>query len=326
MRAVRRSKSGILYKILSSLLYSFILASTAVAADLPFEGMMGFPSNKIKVDYSGFHEPNEPINQNRLGLRVPLLVGEKDNLSFSLRGSHLAVPRGVKIPGSDLIEVPESLSSLEAGLNYTRRLDDEKSIGGSFTYGSASDSLFATNDAIAVSANIFYSFPSEKNDRWIWALFYSNNSPNFRGLPIPAAAYFFKRSSVMGAVGVPFIFVRWTPVKEPWAFTLFDLLTIMKAEVSYGPPVAQVMMGFDWNQQTWHRHDVKDTDNKLYFDEKKVFLGARFLLARLALSEVQVGQSFDRSFYEGQGVGRKETGTAYLPSSWYASWSAKVEF
>ncbi|MDG0817615.1 hypothetical protein [Bdellovibrio svalbardensis] len=306
-------------------LTSLLVTQQVFAMDLPFDNMNGFPSNKIKIDYSGWTEPVEPMNFNRAGVQIPLYFSETDTLRMSVKGSHLSVPKGVHIPGSDLIEVPESLSSLEAGLQYTKKLEGEKTLGAGFSYGSASDSLFASKDSIAVSANVFYSLPSEKNDRWIWALFYSNNSPVFRG-PVPSVAYFFKRDKIMGAVGIPFVFLRWTPSEEPWAFTFFDLGTIVKTELSYGPPVAQAMVGFDWNQQTWLRYDVKNSDNKLYFDEKKVFVGTRFLLAKLVFTELQVGQAFDRSFYEGQGLGRKETGTAYIPSSWFAAWSAKIQF
>jgi len=266
------------------------------------------------------------MNFNRLGLLVPVLYDEHGSLSFSIRGSHLEVPKGILIPGSTLTEVPESLSSLEFGMQYTHKLEGNKTVGGGLSYGSASDRLFSNADSITLGANLFYSYPSENNDRWIWALFYSNNNPVFRNLPIPSVAYFFKRSTILGAVGLPFIYLRWTPIKDPWTFTLFDLATIVKAEAAYGPPLFQYFAGFDWNQQTWLRHDVQNTDNKLYFDEKKIFLGARFLVAKVVLTEVQVGQAFDRSFYEGQGLGRKETGTAFVPASWFAAWSAKIEF
>ncbi len=311
---------------LAAVFFALSYISEAQAADLPFDSMNGFPSNKIKIEYSGWTEPVEPMNFNRLNVQFPLYYSETDTVSMSLRGSHLEVSKGINIPGSDLIEVPESLSSVEAGVQYTKRLEGDKTIGGGISYGSASDSLFSTKESIAIGANIFYSFPSEKNDRWIWALFYSNNNPIFKDAPIPSVAYFFKRDTIMGAVGIPFIFLRWTPVQAPWTFTLFDLATIVKAEVSYGPQTSQYMLGFDWNQQTWLRHDVKDTNNKLYFDEKKIFVGTRFLVAKFIFTELQVGQAYDRSFYEGQGLGRKETGTAYIPSSWFAGWSAKIQF
>lgn len=303
-----------------------VSGAAQAAMDLPFDNFSGPLSNKIKLEYSGFTEPVEPKNFNSINGTVPVWSRDKDILTVSVKGSHLSVPKGINIPGSTLIEVPESLSSLEGGIQYKRSLEGERIIGGGVTYGSASDSLFSTKESIAISANLVYSFPSEKNDRWIWALFYSNNNPVFAGLPVPSVAYFFKRDTVMGAVGLPFIFLRWTPSAEPWAFTLFDLATIVKAEVSYGPPVSQYMMGFDWNQNTWLRHDVKDTDNKLYFDEKRVFVGSRFLLAKFVFTELQVGQAFDRSFYEAQGIGRKETGTAFIPASWYANWNFKVQF
>lgn len=298
----------------------------AFAVDLPFDSMNGFPSNKIKLEYSGFTEPVEPMNNNRFSAQIPLYYGPTDTWNMSLRGSNLTVPKGIDIPGSTLIEVPESLATAELGLQYTHKMDGERTIGGGLSYGSASDRMFSTNDSITVGANLFYSFPSENNDRWIWALFYTNNSPVFRNFPIPAVAYYFKRSTVLGAVGLPFIFLRYTPFEAPWAFTLFDVATIVKAEVSYGPPISSYFAGFDWNQQTWLRHDVQDTDNKLYFDEKKVFVGTRFLLAKIIFTELEVGQSFDRSFYEGQGLGKKETGTAFLPSSWFAAWNFKFEY
>lgn len=318
-------KSDFLKMNFCSALMVLILTQGASAADLPFANMNGFPANKISIDYSGFNEPVEPLNSHRLGIQIPLYYSDTDTLSTSLRSSHLAVPKGVSIPGSDLIEVPESLSSVEVGLQYTKKLDGDRTIGGGFSYGSASDSLFSTPESIAMGANLFYSFPSEKNDRWIWALFYSNNNPLFN-YPMPSVAYFFKRDTVMGAVGIPFVFLRWTPVAAPWTFTFFDVATIVKTEVSYGPPTSQYMLGFDWNQQTWLRHDVKDTNNKLFFDEKKIFVGSRFLLAKFIFTELQIGQAYDRSFYEGQGLGRQETGTAFLPSSWFMAWSAKVQF
>jgi len=38
-------------------IFALFMAFRAVALDLPFESMNGFPSNKIKLDYSGWTEP-----------------------------------------------------------------------------------------------------------------------------------------------------------------------------------------------------------------------------------------------------------------------------
>ena len=296
-----------------------LFVSEVFAQELPFDSMNGFPSPKTRIDYSGWTEPVETMNNNRAAIQFSLYHSEDQSLRMSLRGSHMSVPKGISIPGSSSIEVPESLSSADVGFTYTQKLSDNRTIGGGFSLGSASDELFSSKDSTTIGANFFYSFPSEQNDRWVWALFYSNNNPVFRDYPIPAVAYFYQRPTVMGAVGLPFIFVRWTPDIGPWAFTLFNVVTIVKAEAAYGPQFMQYFLGFDWNQQTWLRRNVQDTDNKLYYDEKKISLGTRFLLAKFVFTEIAVGQSFDRSFYEGQGLGREETVTAFVPTSWFAS-------
>jgi hypothetical protein len=61
-------------------------------------------------------------------------------------------------------------------------------------------------------------------------------------------------------------------------------------------------------------------------EEKKLFIGARTSLTETISGDVQVGQSFDRRFFEGKRFSDKDSGVASLEASWYLGTNLNFAF
>lgn len=70
-------------------------------------------------------------------------------------------------------------------------------------------------------------------------------------------------------------------------------LPIYKGERnSYSLSLAAGSLRFGWSQQSFLRHDREFTEDRLYVDEKKAFLGVRTPFAARLSAELQGGFAF----------------------------------
>jgi hypothetical protein len=58
--------------------------------------------------------------------------------------------------------------------------------------------------------------------------------------------------------------------------------------------------GFDWTNDRFLLADRENTDDRLFYYEKRLRTGAIIGLARQVYTEITVGYSFDRFYYEGE--------------------------
>ncbi|HXC61349.1 MAG TPA: hypothetical protein VNV63_01625 [Nitrospiria bacterium] len=292
-------------------------------------GILGLlPATTPTVSYGGWVTPEQGsrgVEYNRLTIQVPVYQDDKDTFSMSAGGTSLHFGEQHTLSGSG-IPVPEDLWKVEFGGSYSRKLEDDKLIGGRISFGSASDHPFADFDVITIGASAFYSWASTERSRWMLTILFSNNNPIINYVPIPGFIYMYWTPNFVGMFGFPFSSIVWTPL-EPWMFTLSVFGPTINSEIAYGnPKKIQFFTGFSWLQQSYLRENRPDPKDRLYFDEKRVPLGMRFPVAKALKSELSVGYAFDRSVYEGTRFGNKDDGAASLGNSWYAAWNLRLEF
>jgi hypothetical protein len=290
-------------------------------------GTLGLlPSPVPTLSYGGWITPQKvpsDILQQRVIAQVPLYYDDGDNLSLSLGGSNLHFGEAQTIPMSG-VEIPVDLWRVDVGANYSRKLDDDKILGGRVSVGSASDHPFSKFDVVTVGASAFYSWATSERSRWMVTLFFSNNNPIANYIPIPGFAYIYRTDTFTGIFGLPFSSIVWRPV-TPWMFTFAFFGPTINSEAAYGDPkTAQAFLGFSWQQQSYLREDRPDVRDRLYYDEKHAPVGVRFPLLKGVLTELSLGYSFDRFAYEGTHFHDRSSGAASLGSSWYAAWNFKA--
>ena len=265
-----------------------------------FGGVMGsfgiLPPTKKVLQYNGNFAG---INQQKVSFATPVWSHDKESLSMSLNGSSIAFNE-VKNFKDSTIRTPNELQRVEVGAQYSRRLKDKKAFGLRTSVGSASDKILYGMNEMTFSVNATYSFPGENENHWIWTVFMSNNNPLANYVPIPGFIYLYKKENFTGMFGLPFLSMQWTPVK-PVVLSMSYFITNLNTEAAYGfNDHMQLFTGFSIAQQTFLRKDREQLQQRLFFNEKKVFVGFRTPLSKSLNGDIQVGRAFDRRLQEGR--------------------------
>ncbi|WP_374079846.1 hypothetical protein [Bdellovibrio bacteriovorus] len=253
---------------------------------------------KVMLSYSGLFYDKSDFPQERastsyqtMNFVAPVYKTETEAVSLSLSGTQLAVK-----PGQGNLS---ELYDLQVGLGYTKALDDKRLWSVSARYGSASDKPFEDSTVTTLGVTAFYSYPSDETSRWLLLLDYSNNRPILNEIPLPGFAYFYAPSKTFrGVFGVPFVSLNWD-YAEKWGMEVFTLVPwIFKASVNYKlNEYARIYTGVDFSQVTYYLYGRQNRNDRLFYDEKKVFLGVKSPLSKSVFAELEMGHAFDRAFF-----------------------------
>jgi hypothetical protein len=111
-----------------------------------------------------------------------------------------------------------------------------------------------------------------------------------------------------------------------WAFSLSAFGPIILSEATY--KATDTLNGFfavNWTRQTYLPNDRTAYTERIVFEEKKVGVGARFLLTEKVLTEAQIGWVFDRYFYISRNLFSYMGGSSWLSPDWALTWSLKAK-
>lgn len=293
----------------------------------PFAGMtrsLGlFAPPQPWISYSGSFAPKEnpaAIENHRLNLSYPLAKTEKDSYTIGLNLSHLHLSESRTLSKNGLA-TPKSLQRHDLNLGYNRTLGPMRSLGIRGTIGVASDKPFQDPQDTTFNLSTFYSYPGSNQGIWVLSAFISNNSPILNYVPIPGFFYLKKTDTVTYIVGIPLASVVWTPTEDlrvsASAFGPSLNLEIGQSEQKSWPLFA----GFSWTPQTFLRANREDRQDRLFYDEKRLFLGVRKSILGQLSTEFQIGQAYDRRMTEGERFSDFEGGQARFRSSPFAAWN-----
>lgn len=283
-------------------------------------GMFGPGSQVPSVNYDGRNIGG--LNENNLTLSTPFYRNQTDAYSASITGGVVRLDSPVSLDSNQLI--PNDLYRAELGLQFSRRLEGQRAFGLRGTVGYAGDTFKPDTQNFSVTAH--YSLPGKEGGYWIWMLILANNSPLGTYVPVPGFIYVQKTPTFTGLYGLPILSLQWTPI-NPWAFSLSAFGPQVKTEVSYGAVDSlQFFTGLSWKQQRFLLSGRANDKERLSLDEKFFEVGLRKPLLANVFSELQGGYAFDRSLYLGEGIFKKDGGTAALDSGWYLKWSLKAGF
>lgn len=290
---------------------------TSLAGQVP---MLAYDGSVFPSDGDGPKSPS--MSENNLKLSMPVYKSDTDRLSLSLVGGRLHFGQPILLDSG--LEVPDDLYRTSLGLQYSRRLPNQKMYGFQATYGYTGDELNKETQTYNLNGN--YSFPGSKEGHWVLMLMLSNNSPFGEGIPIPGFFYIYKTDTFTGVFGLPISSVQWTPV-SPWSFSLSALGPLIKSEVSYGTiDSTQYFTGASWNQQRFLLSDRESEEDRLTIEDKKLEVGLRKPIFKETFGELRTGYSFDRFVYMGEGLFNRDSGETRLNSSWFLIWSVRILF
>ena len=311
------------------LFLTFFLSATFASAQ-GFELTAGLtPPNQQKtvLRYSGtFHDkadfPNERANVSQQGLAfsTPIYLTEDSSIAFAGRGDQLKVN-------------PEQggfseLYDIEFGLTYTKLLGEKKLWAVTGSYGSASDKPFYTPDVSTVGFTFMYMEPKDEKSSWLYLVNYSNNRPILNNIPLPGFAYFYTPSKEFRAVlGVPFASVYWQFV-DRWSLNFFTLFPwVIKTSINYsiaGP--VQAYFGLDFSQETYYVYGRENKEDRLFYDEKKFFVGFKSPVSQYVMADLEMGHAFDRSFFVAENYEREPSNPLEIGNAFYLKLNLSARF
>jgi hypothetical protein len=264
----------------------------------PFAPLMPMgliPPQMTALSYSGSLEPSEnhtPTSQQNVRFQTPIYLDDKNSLAFGLGGSSIHLESAPNLASSG-DKVPTNLYSAEVSAQYSRKLEGDRTMGGRFSVGSASDHPFADLDVTTITVGAEYSYPVSESSRWILGGFYSNNGP-FGGVPLPTFVYSYNTKSFGVILGFPVASLRWMPVEE-WSATLGLLGPNLNSEIAHGRPFAlQEFVGFSWGSQLFIQQNRINDRDRFYYIEKRAQVGARLPILPGFSADLTTGYAFDR--------------------------------
>lgn len=300
-----------------------LLTVSSQAAELG-AGLVPPFMQKANVNFWGVLQPNTTFSDdgNKSSLEkgtiiasVPFNKTETESWTVSTLAHWLDL-------SPDQEEVPD-LYQFDVGLTYTKMVDGGNMWAVNGNFGSASDQPFENSSVDTLSANYFYLSPKSGTESWLYLVNYSNNRPILNNIPIPGFAYIYTPSKAFrGTFGIPFASMKWD-FAEKWTWNFFYLIPwVIKTSVDYsiaGP--VKIYTGLDFSQSTYYLVGRKDLKERLFYDEKKVFIGIKAPLSQSYLAELDCGYAFDRRYFSAEEYKRSPDDPINLGTSPYLRFS-----
>lgn len=311
---------------LLTLLLTFVLTVPCRAFELA-SGLTPPSKQRTLLSYSGvFHDSADfaqgsaSIPFHSLDFSTPVYKTEERSLGVALSGSELSIrPAQNNFSG---------LYDLKVGLNYTQALPNDRLWSVSTRYGSASDKPFADSSVSTLGVTGLYSFSNNETSRWLLLVDYSNNRPILNNLPLPGFAYFYNPSKEFrGVFGAPFASINWT-FTENW---YLDLLTIVPwvFKGSFGYKLneyARAYAGVDFSQMTFYIHGRQNSKERLFYDEKRLFVGVKSPLSKSIFADLEVGHAFDRAIFAAENYKFNPDNPIDIGNAYYVKISTRFIF
>ncbi len=277
-------------KALGALLLTPLLSvgGNAHAFDLP--PLFGGAPQQGKTILRWSPQFEDSLHREQASLSLPLYQDDETLVSFGAKGSWL-----------DFTDAPAPLDDLydvQGSLTYSRNLADGGTWGATVAAQSASDQPFADRSVSAGNVTGFYAFKPAAKHQWSLFLVYSTRRTFGAGIPLPGFAYsYFPTPDFRAVFGLPFGFIRWK-FAERWTFSGFVVLPVTaRGSIGYtvfGP--AQIYLGAEFVRQNFWLKGRANEDERLFFDDSRVFLGARSPISRVFYLEIEAGLALDRRF------------------------------
>lgn len=246
---------------------------------------------------------------------------------FSAASEGVDLGRETVAVGDSKIEVGGELKDQSFGLGFRHDFIDDSLIVTSVDYGSASDNPFAEQRNATVSVTFAYAFTPGIMSQWILFLNYSNNRSFLNNVPLPALAYVYRPAKAFSlTLGIPFVFMNYIDFPRR-SFNLFLSPGAAGYDVAFGVvgPL-QVFNGFAYKVRTYMHENRSEDDTRFFLEEKTVELGLRSPVIRGLFLSVSGGLSFDRHYYEGNGLFEELGERDRLPNDIYLKTKATVNF
>lgn len=304
----------------------FFVTTSAYAFELtagltpPNQQKTTFKYEGVFHDEADFETGDSALMQNGLSFSTPVFKSETSSLALAGRADEMKInPARGNLSG---------LYDIELGLTYTRILEERRMWAVTGSYGSASDKPFYTPEVSTLGLTALYMKPATEKNMWLFLVNYSNNRPILNNIPLPGFAYFYNPSKEFrGVFGAPFAMINWQFV-ENWSMNFFTLVPwVIKGSINYsiaGP--TQAYFGLDFSQQTFLTYGRVNKEDRLFYDEKKFFVGLKSPISKEFAVELEAGHAFDRSFFIAENYERDPSDPLEVGNAFYIKTVVSARF
>jgi hypothetical protein len=264
----------------------------------------------VRSDYRLTYFPDQPVQgqpaelgwiQQDFSLYTPIWQNTSDEWGASVRVRYQDYSTGAVFPDSGE-PFPDDLWNIRFGTTYRHRFESGWIGVLDVNVGSPSDRPFASWDEMDVSATALLRVPVRDRDAWIFFLNYGSNREFLPGIPIPGIGYSYQPSDEFTAVVTTgIVSIQYKPVETLTFSALYIAVRTVDARVTYQVfrPL-RVWAGFDWTNDRYLLADRANSDDRLFYYEKRIRAGVILGLARWLFVDVTGGYSFDRFYFEGE--------------------------
>jgi hypothetical protein len=241
--------------------------------------------------------------QHDFRLTTPLRQDDRDEWFATVRVREQVFDTEAVLPDTG-DPFPDELWNVRAALGYRHRFDSGWIAAAHVRLGSPSDEPFASFDEIDVGATGVLRVPHRERGAWLFFLDYSKTRELLGGVPLPGVGYAYRPSDTLDlVVATGFVTVLYQPTEKLTLRAYYAAVRTVDLRVMYQlfRPV-RLWAGFDWTDERYLRADRPDSDDRLFYYEKRFRVGAIIGLARYPqlYIDLSVGYTFDRFYFEGE--------------------------
>jgi hypothetical protein len=288
-------------------LKALLFCALAFAAGNDFMGDLMSPPGmsrgpRARYEYrhygnAGMNHESFELRQSKFDVSTPLVTEENSQWRAHASADYDSINTKALFPNGR--QLPNRLWDIGAGLTHSRTVQGDRTLGGNFTVGSASDRPFGAGRDLGFSLNLTYKVPQENEAAWIFFVSMSNTRGFLNYLPLPGVAYAFKAGERTRLVlGIPFLMIFWRPL-DPWivTFMYFPIRTV-ELRVAYGSPRGlQPYALASFRSRNFRIYDRAEKEERLFNDEGLLQAGLNLPVQRWLAFDLGGGLSFERKYF-----------------------------
>lgn len=246
---------------------------------------------------------DQPYQNSSGKINVNFYRTENTTWFFSGTADYVEMGRSPLFVGLNNAEIVGDPQEYSLGLGFRKQYDDQRVLLAALDYGSASDRPFKDSRNTAIGFNVAYAFQPSQNSQWLLFVSYSNNRVFLNNVPLPSFAYIYKFSGKFSVtLGIPFVFTNYFNFPKS-TFNMF--LTPGSVGYDWGVGIVGPMQfynSFAYKVKSFMHHNRLRDEDRLFIEDKTIEVGLRSPVAKYLSLSLSSGLSFDRYFYEGEGV------------------------
>jgi hypothetical protein len=267
------------------------------------------------------------ISLHELSGTMPLYQTKSDEIVLLAKAAYASIATEAILPDSGR-NFPGNFWNLNAALSYRHSMGEGWLWGAMAGLGSPSNKPFHSSDEMDVNFTGFLRVPHGPRNAWLFLLNYTNNRDFLSGAPLPGLAYLYHPNHKFRMIlGAPLFALKYDPTRN-WTVSLYYMYprNVDARLTWHAAHWLHFYIGFDWSNYRYYLADRSHRENRLFYFQKRGFIGSNVVLGGGLILTLETGCSFDRLFFEGENYGDRHQERIDLENSWLAAIRLGVKF